>query len=315
MIRSCVNGLITIPNLSYSAVLTVFNAENTVRRAIQSILAQSLSPAEIFIIDDNSQDRSCEIIRDFVDKDPRVSIIENKSNLGQSHNRNLGVTSANSDFVVFFDDDDHSLPDRAVEHKKMFLLGATVSFVSSDIHYENGYSVAARNLDYVGALDFQAFARKLLLGDMNNQYTNLAIPASTLAIRTKEFKSIGGFDPSLRRLEDVDLALKYAKSMQVFGFSSAPLVARHSTLSITKGNGIDMKFEALLLDRYKNHFSNSEYMYALQHCRTRQLYFSKKYLLLLLHLVINPIYSFKLLMKPKSYTRRLIHDYKRKLNK
>ena len=81
MIRSCVNGLITIPNLSYSAVLTVFNAENTVGRAIQSILAQSLSPAEIFIIDDNSQDRSCEIIRDFVDKDPRVSIIKNKRNL------------------------------------------------------------------------------------------------------------------------------------------------------------------------------------------------------------------------------------------
>jgi glycosyltransferase involved in cell wall biosynthesis len=293
----------------------VFNAEKTVGRAIQSILAQSLSPAEIFIIDDNSQDRSRQIIRDFVDKDPRISIIENKSNLGQSHNRNLGVASANSDFVVFFDDDDQSLPDRTLEHKKMFLSGATVSFVSSDIHYENGYSVAARNLDYVGALDFQAFARKLLLGDMNNQYTNLAIPASTLAVRTKEFKSIGGFDPSLRRLEDVDLALKYAKSRQVFGFSSTPLVTRHSTISIAKGNGIDMKFEALLLDRYKNHFSNSEYMYALQHCRTRQLYFSKKYLLLSLHLVINPIYSFKLLMKPRSYTRRLIHDYKRKLNK
>jgi glycosyltransferase involved in cell wall biosynthesis len=310
-----VNGLITIPNLSYSAVLTVFNAEKTVGRAIQSILAQSLSPAEIFIIDDNSQDRSRQIIRDFVGKDPRISIIENKSNLGQSHNRNLGVASANSDFVVFFDDDDQSLPDRTLEHKKMFLAGATVSFVSSDIHYENGYSVAARNLDYVGVLDFQAFARRLLLGELNNQYTNLAIPASTLAVRAQEFKSVGGFDPSLRRLEDVDLALKYAQSGQVFGFSSIPLVARHSTLSIAKGNGIDMKFEAVLLNRYKDHFSNSEFTYALKHCRTRQLYFSKKYFLLSLHLVINPIYSFNLLMKPKSYTRRLIHDYKRKSNK
>jgi glycosyltransferase involved in cell wall biosynthesis len=293
----------------------VFNAENTVGRAIQSILAQSLSPAEIFIIDDNSCDRSCQIIRDFADKDPRVSIVENKINLGQSHNRNLGVASANSNFVVFFDDDDHSLPDRALEHKKMFLAGASVSFVSSDIYYENGYSVAARNPDHVGVLDFQAFARKLLLGEVNNQYTNLAIPASTLAVRTEEFKSVGGFDPSLRRLEDVDLALKYARSREVFGFSSTPLVARYSTLSIAKGNGIDMKFEALILDRYKDHFSNSEYTYAQKHCRTRQLYFSKKYLLLSLHLVINPIYLFKLLMKPESYIRRLIHDYNRKSNK
>jgi hypothetical protein len=153
------------------------------------------------------------------------------------------------------------------------------------------------------------------LGELNNQYTNLAIPASTLAVRAQEFKSVGGFDPSLRRLEDVDLALKYAQSGQVFGFSSIPLVARHSTLSIAKGNGIDMKFEAVLLNRYKDHFSNSEFTYALKHCRTRQLYFSKKYFLLSLHLVINPIYSFNLLMKPKSYTRRLIHDYKRKSNK
>jgi glycosyltransferase involved in cell wall biosynthesis len=306
-----VNGLITIPNLSYSAVLTVFNAENTVGRAIQSILAQSLSPSEILIIDDNSQDGSCEIIRDFADKDPRISMIVNKGNFGQSHNRNLGVTSTNSDFVVFFDDDDYSFPDRAVEHKKMFLSGASVSFVSSDIHYENGYSVAARNLDYLGALDFQAFARKLLLGEVNDQYTNLAIPASTLAVRTQEFKSVGGFDPSLRRLEDVDLALKYAQSRQVFGFSSTLLVARHSTLSNAKGNGIDMKFEALLLDRYKVHFSNSEYAYALKHCRTRQLYFSKKILQLSLHFLMHPIYSTKLLLKPQSYIRRLIHDYRR----
>jgi GT2 family glycosyltransferase len=197
----------------------------------------------------------------------------------------------------------------------MFLSGATVSFVSSEIHYENGYSVGAQNQDYLGILDFQAFARKLLLGEANNEYTNLAIPASTLAVRTADFKRVGGFDPSLRRLEDVDLALKFAQASQVFGFSSTPLVARHSTLSIAKGNGIDMKYEALLLDRYKDHFSTSEYTYALKHCRTRQLYFSKRYLLLSLHLVINPIYSFNLLMKPKSYALRLIHDFRRKSHK
>ena len=65
MIRSCVNGLITIPNLSYSAVLTVFNAENTVGRAIRSILAQSLSPSEILIIYDGPVSFK---IKNFVEK-------------------------------------------------------------------------------------------------------------------------------------------------------------------------------------------------------------------------------------------------------
>jgi glycosyltransferase involved in cell wall biosynthesis len=307
-----VNGLITIPSLSYSAVLTVFNAEHTVGRAIQSILDQSLPPIEIFIIDDNSQDNSREVIRDFVGRNPRISLIENNMNFGQSHNRNIGVASSKSNFVVFFDDDDQSLPERALEHRKMFQSGATISFVSSDINYKNGYSVPVRNLDYLGVLDFRIFARKLLLGDVDENNPNLAIPASTLAVRTEEFKTLGGFDPSFRRLEDVDLALKYAQSGQVFAFSSTSLVTRHSTVSNAKGNGIDMKFEALLLDRYKSLFPHSEYVHALKHCRTRQLYFSKQYLLLSLHLMINPIYSFKLLMKPKSYTSRLIHDYRRK---
>ena len=315
MLLSCVNGLITIPNLSYSAVLTVFNAEHTVGRAIQSILDQTLLAAEIFVIDDNSQDNSCQVIRAFAEREPRISFIENKRNLGQAENRNTGVASSKSDFVVFFDDDDKSQPGRVLEHSKMFELGATISFVSSVIDYKNGYSVSAQNSEYSGTLDFQKFARKLLLGEADNNYTNLAVPGSTLAVLTEEFKRVGGFDPRLRRLEDVDLALKYAQSREVFGFSSAPLVIRYSTLSTAKGRGIDMRFEALLLDRYRDQFSDSEFVYALKHCRTRQLYFSKKMLRLSLHLLIHPIYACKLLLKPRSYTRRLIHDYRRKRNK
>jgi len=315
MRQGCVNGLITIPDLKYTAVLTVFNAEYTVGRAIQSILDQTLPPQEIIVIDDNSQDNSCHVIRVFADKEPRISIIENNSNLGQSQNRNIGVASTKSDFVVFFDDDDESLPGRAMEHKKMFQFGAAVSYVSSDVYYKNGYSVAARNLDYLGILDFQEFARKLLLGEVDGKYTNLAIPASTLAVRTEAFKTVGGFDHSLRRLEDVDLALKYSQSRHIFGFSSKSLVARYSTISNVKGNGIDMKFEAQLLTRYRDQFLGSEYVYAVKHCKTRQLYFSRKYFLLLLHLVTNPIYLSKLLLRPRTYTGRLIHDFRRKSNK
>ena len=309
------NGLITIPNLSYCAVLTVFNAEYTVGRAIQSILDQSLPPTEIFVIDDNSQDNSRQIVRDFVDRDPRIALIENKTNFGQSQNRNVGVFKSKSDFVVFFDDDDQSLPGRALEHSKMFQSGASISFVSSEIRYMNGYSVQARNAEYSGILDFQKLVRKLLLGEVNESYADLSIPASTLAVRTKEFKTVGGFDPGLRRLEDVDLALKYAQSRQVFGFSSSLLVDRYSTLSMSKGNGIDMKFESLLLNRYRGQLIHSEYVFAQKHCRTRQLYFSKQYPSLFLHLLMNPDYSLNILKKPRTFIRRLVHDYRRRFHK
>lgn len=309
------NGLNTIRNLSYSAVLTVFNAESTVERAIQSILNQTLPAAEIFVIDDNSEDNSCALIKSFAEHDQRISLIQNSANLGQAENRNVGVANSISDFVVFFDDDDQSLPDRTLEHSKMIQSGATISYVSSNVYYTNGYSVPAHNAEYLGLLDFHMFARKLLLGETANNYANLAIPASTLAVQTAMFKSLGGFDPSLRRLEDVDLALKFAQSRQIFGFSSTPSVARFSTVSKSKGNGIDMKFEALLLFRYKDQFRHSEYAYAVKHCRSRQLYFSKRYFPLLLHLLFHPSYSLRLLARPQTYMRRLIHDYNRKSKK
>jgi glycosyltransferase involved in cell wall biosynthesis len=293
----------------------VFNAERTLERALQSILNQDLQAAEIFVIDDNSNDRSPFLIESFAKSDKRISLIRNSVNLGQSENRNVGVANSKSDFVVFFDDDDQSLPGRALAHGNMIQSGAEISYVSSDIYYLNGYSVPAHNRERIGLLDFQMLTRKLLLGELANNYENLAIPASTLAVRTSTFKSLGGFDPSLRRLEDVDLALKFAQSQQIFGFSSTPLVIRHSTKSASKGDGIDMKFEALLLARYKDQFHHSEYSYAIKHCRTRQLYFSEKYLSLVLHLLFHPKYSLQLLVKPRTYIRRLLHDYKKKSGK
>jgi glycosyltransferase involved in cell wall biosynthesis len=293
----------------------VFNAERTVKRAIESILSQDLRAAEIIVIDDNSQDSSPALIEAFAKSDQRITFIQNSTNLGQSENRNVGVTNSKSDFVVFFDDDDESSPGRALAHEKMIRSGAEISYVSSEIYYLNGYSVPADNTEYIGLLDFQMLARKLLLGEIANNYPNLAIPASTLAVRTSTFKSLGGFDPSLRRLEDVEFALKSAQSQQIFGFSSTPLVVRHSTISASKGNGIDMKFEALLLARYKDQFQHSEYSYALKHCRTRQLYFSRNYLSLMLHLLFHPKYSLQLLVRPRTYIQRLLHDYKKESGK
>ncbi len=306
--------MISIPKLEYSAVLTVYNAENTVGRALQSILSQTLLPAEILVIDDDSTDDSCEMIRAFAEKDKRISLIRNENNLGQAANRNLGVARSKCDFIIFFDDDDESLPERAAEHSKMIHSGATITFVSSHIHYPNGYEVPAPNTDYLGQIDFRLLTRKLLLGETSNNYPTLAIPASTLAVEKHAFEILGGFDPILRRLEDVDLALKFAKSRQIFAFSSAPLVARYSTISSTKGKGIDMKFEAILLSRYRDHFMHSEYLLAEKHCRSRQLYFSGKYLLLFAHLLFNPGYLLKISLRSKIYLRRLIHDYRRKSN-
>ena len=307
-------GMNTIRELTYSAVLTSFNAEETLTRAIVSILEQNLQAEKILIIDDASSDNSLEVAKILSQGDQRISLISNDFNQGQSFSRNFGASLSSSDFVIFFDDDDFSHRDRASEHAKMITGGATISFVSSAIDYANGYESPAVNSNFTGLINAEELTQLLLLGKDRNDNLRLMVPASTMAVTTKAFIEIGGFDTTLRRLEDVDLAIKFAQKNQVFAFSERNLVTRFSTLSPDKGSGIDMKYEEILLHRYKDFFSEKIFSDSLMHCHTRQLYFSKSFRPLIWHLFRNPRYSFKVIFQKRIAFGRIIHDWRRRKN-
>ncbi len=125
---------------NFDAVLTCYNAENTIALAIESILNQTIPLSKIFIIDDNSTDNSFQILEHYKKFNKQIQLIRNDLNVGQSVSRNLGVSQSQSDFIIFFDDDDISSPNRVEAHKLMFENGADISFVSSRIVYSGTYS-------------------------------------------------------------------------------------------------------------------------------------------------------------------------------
>ena len=69
-----------------SVIMAVYNGEIFLEEAIGSILKQTSSNFEFIIIDDGSEDTSMKIIKNFTDK--RISIIENKKNIGLSASLN-----------------------------------------------------------------------------------------------------------------------------------------------------------------------------------------------------------------------------------
>lgn len=304
-------GMSTILKPKYDAVLTCFNAEKTIERALEGILCQTLPASRIIVIDDCSTDGSVELVKSIAQINHRITLVVQEFNNGQSFCRNFGARLSDSNFIVFFDDDDVALSGRALEHARMFEVGAAISYVSSKILYPNGYCVRVSNSEFVSKLDVQELSKKLLLGAKRGDSWNIAVPASTLAVRTDVFEKIGGFDPNLRRLEDVDLALKYSSNGEIFLFSSKELVNRYSTISSDKGRGIDMDYELRLLSRYRNHFSSKEFDFAVKHCRTRELYFSTRYLRLAMHLCKHPIYSIKVFGRSSNPLKRVLHDIKR----
>lgn len=95
-----------------SVIMSVYNGEQYLAEAIDSILGQTYTEFEFIIIDDASQDNSFSIVRDFARKDKRIRIIENQDNQGLSVSLNKGVRAARCEYIARMDADDISAPTR-----------------------------------------------------------------------------------------------------------------------------------------------------------------------------------------------------------
>ena len=93
-----------------SIILPVFNAEKTIKLAIDSILEQSHQDFELLIYDDHSKDKTIEIIENY--KDKRIALFKGKKNIGSLKSRNFLFKKAIGEFFVFQDADDFSNKNR-----------------------------------------------------------------------------------------------------------------------------------------------------------------------------------------------------------
>ena len=91
-----------------SVIIPVYNVVGTLRRCVDSVLAQGIDDMEIIIVDDGSTDGSAVICDKY--KSPRV-IVVHQANAGLSEARNEGLRLARGEFVTFVDSDDYIEPD------------------------------------------------------------------------------------------------------------------------------------------------------------------------------------------------------------
>ena len=89
----------------FSIIIPVYNNENYLRSALQSVLAQTYPDFEVLVVDDGSTDGSRAICQEFAQKDKRLRIIH-KENGGVSSARNRGIEEAVGQYIAFVDGDD-----------------------------------------------------------------------------------------------------------------------------------------------------------------------------------------------------------------
>lgn len=189
-----------------SVIMPLYNAERFVAEAIESILHQTYENLELLIVDDFSQDRSVDIVRNYAETDSRIRFFQNRCNLGVAKTRNRAMQEARGEYIACLDNDDVALPARFEEQIRFLEAHPDHALVASDVEIIDEHSrvVAAREYPHSDGEIQRCLSR------MNP----IANPASMF--KRAVFQELGGaYDESVCPVEDYEFVIRVARRFKV----------------------------------------------------------------------------------------------------
>jgi glycosyltransferase involved in cell wall biosynthesis len=219
-------------------VIPTYNHARFLAAALRSVGEQSLRATEVIVVDDGSEDRPEEVVRDF----PGVSIIH-QANRGLAGARNTGLRASRSRYILFLDADD-------VLTKEALEAGAACF----EKHPEAGFVYGAhRRIDAMGRaitpvrytpIGAEPFAT-LLEGNCVGMHATVLYDREKLA-------SIGGFDESLRYCEDYDVYLRLGRISPVASHAVLSAEYRWHGGNMSRNNRVMLNWVERVRDKHRS---------------------------------------------------------------
>jgi len=203
---------------SVSAILPVFNGRRFLHEAVQSVLAQTLPPCELIVVDDGSTDGSLAELEGLVAASFPIRVLR-QSNKGQSAARNLASRRAQGEYLAFLDQDDRWYPKHLETLVALLDADAAAGWAYSDFD----------EMDFDGNLVTRAFLRTAGVSHPKGTILecvqgDLMVLPSASVVRRTAFEQAGGFDESLCGYEDDDLFVRFFRLGWEHIFVESPLV-------------------------------------------------------------------------------------------
>ncbi len=225
-----------------SVIIPTYNRCDTVERSIRSVLEQTYSEIEVVVVDDGSTDNTEEIVKAIPDNRIRYC---RKENGGAGSARNEGVKCATTDIIAFHDSDDCWRADKLEKQMAYWEKYPEFSMVycGYELHRENKVSIKVPVDTKSGKLEGDIFLELL---------THNKIGAPTMLMRKPCFLAVGGFDSSLKCLEDWEFVLRFSKQYPI-GFVNEILVdAFQLEGSVSSNYARDYEVRCKLVADYKD---------------------------------------------------------------
>ncbi len=206
-----------------SVLMSVYNNDEYVGDAIQSVLGQTFEDYEVVLVNDGSTDNSAPIIDRYRQEDPRLHVIEHE-NRGLTPSLNIGLKVCRGEFIARMDGDDICHRQRFEkqiaafqENPQLVLLGSEVELID-----EEGREVGPRGHQF----EHDAIRRQLLQGNGG------ALTHPAVMFRRSSALEIGGYDERFLNSQDLDLFLRLSEVGEVANLKDSLLKWRQHSKSI-----------------------------------------------------------------------------------
>lgn len=213
-----------------SVIIPAYNRENTINRAITSVLEQTLTDLELIVINDGSTDQTLETIQSF--SDDRIKIVNKKINRGANAARNSGIEESNGDYISFLDSDDELHKEHLEKSIQRLKQGSDKceGVFTSFKKVSAGKTVEKR----------RANEREVSLKyiEDGNQIGTL----SCTTFKSEIFDYVGLFDESLPASQDFDIYLRILDNYSMIGLDDILVTKYNNGDQI--GDHIDRKEDA-----------------------------------------------------------------------
>ncbi|NNC51027.1 MAG: glycosyltransferase family 2 protein [Flaviramulus sp.] len=248
--------------MKLSIVILNYNVRYFLELCLKSVEAAiSNIDAEIIVVDNNSEDDSCQMVKELF---PQVILIENKENFGFSKGNNIGVVRAKGEYLCILNPDTVVAEDTFLKllnfsetKDKLGIIGCKLINGSGKFLPES-----KRNIPYIKA------ALKKLLGNSKDYYANHlnknevgevnVLVGAFMLMKRDVYKKMGGFDEDYFMYgEDIDLSYRVLKSgynNYYFGDSTVIHFKGESTL---KDKFYLRRFYGAMRIFYKKHFKKN----------------------------------------------------------
>jgi glycosyltransferase involved in cell wall biosynthesis len=226
-----------------SVLMPVYNVENFIAKAIESVLSQTLKNLEFIIIDDGSTDDSKNIIGEYQKNDCRIKFIS-RENKGIVYTRNELLNMASAAYFAIMDSDDISNPERLAEQ---------FHFLKNNTEY---LVVSCRDL----LIDPDDDPIMII----NNSFEHEEIDKANLSLTsfqtlnaymavTESVKKIGGYRHEVLYAEDRDLFLRLAEIGKVKVLPKVLYQYRQhlNSTCVEKADELNMYVSKVIIDAFE----------------------------------------------------------------